>query len=208
MGLTLGVRHNPFTTVLTVVQPTYDQASILIVDNDKAVVGLERTFYNVSEGNEPVEICAIVVHPDIMCPIKFPFNLFFSVIEDDSRVFTSLVSFDVCERSVCLNVSITDENFTLELARTKGLDNRITLSPVAGDCGDPPEVKNGLISYISFNTTTTVTYECVDGYSWKKTLNIARRELALPVEIGQKKTYCAMLNVMMLLSCRMEQCYS
>ena len=34
MGLTLGVRHNPLTTVLTVVQPTYDQASILIVDND------------------------------------------------------------------------------------------------------------------------------------------------------------------------------
>ena len=34
VGLTLGVRHNPLTTVLTVVQPTYDQASILIVDND------------------------------------------------------------------------------------------------------------------------------------------------------------------------------
>ena len=117
------------------------------------MVGLERTFYNVSEGNEPVEICAIVVYPDIMCPVKFPFNLFFSVIEgtgilalyyvaiifplspvpvDDSRAFTSLVSFDVCERSVCLNVSITDENFTFQLARTEGLDNRITLSPVAG----------------------------------------------------------------------------
>ena len=35
---------------------------------------------------------------------------------------------------------------------------------ITGDCGDPPEVENGLISYISFNATTTVTYECADGY--------------------------------------------
>ena len=34
MGLTLGVRHNPSTTGFTLVQPTFDQASILIVDND------------------------------------------------------------------------------------------------------------------------------------------------------------------------------
>ena len=45
------------------------------------MVGLERTFYNVSEGNEPLKICVIVVHPDIICPVQFPFNLFFSVIE-------------------------------------------------------------------------------------------------------------------------------
>ena len=43
-------------------------------------------------------------------------------------MFTSLVSFDVCDKSVCLNVSITDENFTFKLARTEGLDNRITLA--------------------------------------------------------------------------------
>ena len=35
---------------------------------------------------------------------------------------------------------------------------------ITGDCGDPPGVENGLISYISFNATTTVTYECADGY--------------------------------------------
>ena len=33
-GLTLGVRINQFTTVLTEIQPMYDQASILILDND------------------------------------------------------------------------------------------------------------------------------------------------------------------------------
>jgi hypothetical protein len=84
-------------------------------------------------------------------------------------VLTSLVSFDICDKSVCLNLSITDENFTFQLARTEDLDNRITLSPVAGDCGDPPEIENGLISYISFNaTTTTVTYECADGYYFQE----------------------------------------
>ena len=33
-GLTLGVRENQFTTVTTQVTPMYDQASILILDND------------------------------------------------------------------------------------------------------------------------------------------------------------------------------
>ena len=33
-GLTLGVRMSQFTTVLTEVQPMYDQASILILDDD------------------------------------------------------------------------------------------------------------------------------------------------------------------------------
>ena len=33
-GLTLGVRENQFTTVLTLVKPMYDQASILILDDD------------------------------------------------------------------------------------------------------------------------------------------------------------------------------
>ena len=33
-GLTLGVWDNRFTTVLTLVEPMYDQASILILDND------------------------------------------------------------------------------------------------------------------------------------------------------------------------------
>ena len=33
-GLTLGVIDNTFTTVLTVVEPMYDQVSILIQDND------------------------------------------------------------------------------------------------------------------------------------------------------------------------------
>ena len=38
-----------------------------------AVVGLERTFYQVSEDVGVVEVCAIVYNPSGACPITFPF---------------------------------------------------------------------------------------------------------------------------------------
>ena len=37
-GLTLRVRVNPLTTVLTIVEPFYDQASILIRDDDSKCI--------------------------------------------------------------------------------------------------------------------------------------------------------------------------
>ena len=40
-----------------------------------AVVGLERTFYNVSEDMGVVEVCAIVYSPVIECPIQFSFEV-------------------------------------------------------------------------------------------------------------------------------------
>ena len=40
-----------------------------------AVVGLEQTFFSVSEGVGVVELCAIVYEPNIICPIEFPFNV-------------------------------------------------------------------------------------------------------------------------------------
>ena len=45
-----------------------------------AVVGLERTFYQVSENVGVVEVCAIVYSPNITCPnitcpIGFPFDV-------------------------------------------------------------------------------------------------------------------------------------
>ena len=39
-----------------------------------AVVGLERTYYNVSEAVGVVEVCAVVYQPTGDCPIEFPFN--------------------------------------------------------------------------------------------------------------------------------------
>ena len=43
-----------------------------------AVVGLQRTSYQVQEDVGVVEVCAIVENKSIMCPIAFPFNISFS----------------------------------------------------------------------------------------------------------------------------------
>ena len=40
-----------------------------------AVVGLEQTFFWVSEEEGLVELCVNVSFPDTECPIKFTFNL-------------------------------------------------------------------------------------------------------------------------------------
>ncbi|CAI8051646.1 hypothetical protein GBAR_LOCUS28279 [Geodia barretti] len=74
-GLTLGVKENQQTTVLTLVHELYDQSSILILDNDRAVVGLEQTSMSVSEDVGVVELCAVVLFPRISCPISFPFEV-------------------------------------------------------------------------------------------------------------------------------------
>ena len=38
-------------------------------------MGLEKTFYQVSEDVGVVEVCAIVYSPTIVCPIEFPFDV-------------------------------------------------------------------------------------------------------------------------------------
>ena len=44
-----------------------------------AVVGLELTFYRVSEGGGFVEVCAVVYHPYVLeCPTDFAFDVDFS----------------------------------------------------------------------------------------------------------------------------------
>ena len=47
-----------------------------------AVVGLEQTFFSVSENVGVVELCARVFEPDIDCPIEFPFNVSLSTSDD------------------------------------------------------------------------------------------------------------------------------
>ena len=41
----------------------------------EAVVGLEVTFYQVSEDVGVVEVCSLVYSPTIDCPIEFPFDV-------------------------------------------------------------------------------------------------------------------------------------
>ena len=40
-----------------------------------AVVGMEQTFFSVSEDVGYIELCAIVSFPDITCPIEFTFEV-------------------------------------------------------------------------------------------------------------------------------------
>ena len=49
--------------------------------NAGAVVGLERTIYQVSEDDGVVEVCAVVYSPVIECPIQFSFNLELTTID-------------------------------------------------------------------------------------------------------------------------------
>ena len=39
------------------------------------VVGLEKTFYHVSENAGVVEVCAVVYSQNVTCPIEFAFNI-------------------------------------------------------------------------------------------------------------------------------------
>ena len=88
-GLTLGVIYG---TITVNVKPMYDQASILIFDNDSefiyvhlswicefyftgATVRLEQTHFIVGGGVSEIVVCATVPFPDIDCPIVFPFEV-------------------------------------------------------------------------------------------------------------------------------------
>ena len=42
-----------------------------------AIVGFESTLYRVNETSGVVEICAVVMEPNIDCPIDFAFNVTF-----------------------------------------------------------------------------------------------------------------------------------
>ena len=67
-------------------------------------MGLERTFYNVSEDVGVVEVCAIVYSPTIVCPIAFPFDVSLSTSDNTAGIFLLNViqfqCFIVCELSI------------------------------------------------------------------------------------------------------------
>ena len=56
-------------------------------------MGLERTFYQVSEGDGVVEVCAIVYEPNgnLVCPITFPFEVSLSTGDDSAGMSTALL---------------------------------------------------------------------------------------------------------------------
>ena len=54
---------------------------LLTVPSVAAVVGLDRTIYQVSEDAGVVEVCAIVYSPMSDCPIEFPFEVRFTTLD-------------------------------------------------------------------------------------------------------------------------------
>ena len=102
VGLTLGI-NEVGTTVRTLVRLIYDEASILIVDNDSespciiteqatnhysagATVGLEQTFFRVMQGVGYVELCASVSFSEITCPIEVPFDVSLSTADGTAGI--------------------------------------------------------------------------------------------------------------------------
>ena len=54
----------------------YTHGPVLRVDLhslDIAVVGFEKTIYEVTEYMDSVEVCAVVYSPNVSCPVLFPF---------------------------------------------------------------------------------------------------------------------------------------
>ena len=51
-----------------------------------AVVSLEMTSYPTAEYSLMVDVCAIVVHPELSCPVSFPFNVSFSTADGSAGI--------------------------------------------------------------------------------------------------------------------------
>ena len=56
-----------------------------------AVVGLEQTFFRVSESVGVVELCAIVSFPVIDCPIALSFNVSLSSYDGIAGVYIHII---------------------------------------------------------------------------------------------------------------------
>ena len=55
-------------------------------------MGLERTFYSVSESDGSVDVCTTVFQPNssVDCPIAFPFTIDFFTTDDSAGIYVEL----------------------------------------------------------------------------------------------------------------------
>ena len=111
-----------------------------------AVVGLERTSYQVSEGVNMLELCVIVYSPSIECPIEIPFNVNLFTSDNTAgnyNMHTTLPDI-VCNNAYVIPCRNTN---------TKGLTlivNTIFLSWVYTMC------KDALLLRVSINLSHTI----------------------------------------------------
>ena len=59
---------------------------VLLLFIPVAVVGLDRTFYEVPDDVGVVTMCAIIYIPDIICPIQFAFNVTLSTSDESAGI--------------------------------------------------------------------------------------------------------------------------
>ena len=62
--------------------------SLLCIIPVVALVGLERTIFTVSEDVGVVEVCAVIYHPHIDCPIQFPFQVKLTIADGTAGKFS------------------------------------------------------------------------------------------------------------------------
>ena len=67
-----------------------DISSTYHLRNAETMVGLEKTFYNVTEDVGVVEVCAIVYSPTIDCPINFTFDISLSARDGSAGIVMKL----------------------------------------------------------------------------------------------------------------------
>jgi hypothetical protein len=150
-------------------------AVITILDNDGAIVGLERTHYNVSEENGTVEVCAIIRRPHIECPVEKTFMMSISsadgsaVASNDYDTLSTSLVFDACETRACTDVRIINDNwpenaetFTVSLERNSAQDAWLSI--------DPAEAKVTILLNDGYSTELTV--EIVSAASLKVSWHI------------------------------------
>ena len=59
-----------------------------------AIIGFERTLYDVSEDTVVVGICAVVSSPSIDCPIKAPINVSFATEDNTAGIYKCTIVFN------------------------------------------------------------------------------------------------------------------
>ncbi|CAI8053959.1 P-selectin [Geodia barretti] len=114
LGLSLGVRDGGSTTVLTLVNPMYGEASILILDNDGPIsFGFDATVYTTSESQGMVEVRIVVQTPSTGGTPQ-PFSVSVSTTDDTAVAPDDYVA--ITGQIIQFNVGDTSHSLTLSIA--------------------------------------------------------------------------------------------
>lgn len=61
---------------------------VLYILSSEAEVRLEKTVYQVKEGEGEVELCAIISSPKVLCPVAIPFKVILSISDKSEGSYT------------------------------------------------------------------------------------------------------------------------